>query len=124
MATLSTFIGVPVSITLGAVSLAGLSVSGMLWCSSRSIERNPRKSQETHNIVTSALAVFETSVSKVLNIGKVEKWEFIILQMFYLRVLSELANIDHKMETETRAHLQKSILEEINDLKKAVSSAS
>ena len=43
-----------------------------------------------------------------------------MLQTFQLGVLNELANVDHKMETETRAQLQKSILEEINNLKKAI----
>ena len=59
------------------------------------------------NIVTLALAVFETSASKVLNDGGVEEQEFAMLQTFHLGALNELANIDHKMETKTRVQLQK-----------------
>ena len=68
------------------------------------------------NIMTSVLAEFETSISKALNDGRVDEWEFTMLQMFHLGALNERANIDRKMEAETRAQLQKSILEEINDL--------
>ena len=64
--------------------------------------------------------MFETSVSKALNDGRVDEQEFSTLQMFHLGALNELANIDHRMEAETRAHLQKSILEKTNDLKKVM----
>ena len=47
----------------------------------------------------------------------------LMLQMFPLGRLNKLANVDHKMEAEARAHLQKSILEEINNLKKPVRDA-
>ena len=47
-----------------------------------------------------------------------------MLQTFHLGALNGLANIDHKMEAETSAHLQKSIPKEIDDLKKAVRYAS
>ena len=43
-----------------------------------------------------------------------------MIQKFYLGALNELANIDHKMEAETKNQLQKSKLDEINNLKKAV----
>ena len=56
------------------------------------------------DIVTLALAVFEMSISKALNDGRVE---FYLLQMFNLGVLSKLANVDHKVEAETRTQLQK-----------------
>ena len=51
----------------------------------------------------SALAVFQISLSKVLNDGRVDEQEFTMLQTFHSEVLNELANVDHKMEAETRA---------------------
>ena len=72
------------------------------------------------DVVTSALAVFETSVLKALNDGRVDEREFSMLQKFHLGVLCELANVDYKMETETRSQFQENLLEKINDLKKAV----
>ena len=76
------------------------------------------------DIVTLALAVFEMSISKTQKDGKVKEQEFGILQTFHFGVINELANVDHKMEVETRTQLQKSILDEITDLKKAVRFAS
>ena len=70
------------------------------------------------DIVTLAIAVFETSVSKALNNGEIDEREFGILQAFHLNVGSELTNVDHKMKSEDRAQLQKSLLEEINEKKK------
>ena len=97
MVTLITFIGLPISIPLGAVSLAGVSVSG----------------------VTTALTS-KYSVSKVLNNGEIDEKEFSILQALHLKVDNELANIDQKMESENRAQLQKSLQEEINEIKKTL----
>ena len=43
-----------------------------------------------------------------------------MLQTIQLGVLNERANVDDKIEAETRAQLQNSILEEINNLRKAI----
>ena len=59
------------------------------------------------NIMTSVLAVFEMSISKVLSDGRVDKREFTMLQIFHLGALNELAKVYHKMEAETRTQLQK-----------------
>ena len=67
--------------------------------------------------------MFKMSISNALNDGKVDERESGMLQTFQLGALNELANVDCKMEAETKTQLQKSLLEEINDLKKAISSA-
>ena len=118
------FIGLPVSIPLGAISLAGASVSGAATALTKKYQKKLAKVTKLVDIVTWTLAVFETSVSKALNDGVLDEKEFATLQMFHLGVHNELANIDCKMEAETRTQLQKSLLQEINDLKKAVSSTS
>ena len=74
--------------------------------------------------MTSALAVFETSISKALNDGRVEEQKFTTLQAVHLGALNKQANIDSKMEAETRTQLQESLLDEINNLKKTKSNAS
>ena len=45
MATFATFIGLPVSISLGAASLAGATASGIISALTKCIKRNLRKSQ-------------------------------------------------------------------------------
>ena len=72
VATLSMFIGLPVSIPLGAVSLAGVSISGMATVLTKKYQKKLAKVMKLAGIMISALAVFETSVSKVLNNGRVD----------------------------------------------------
>ena len=57
------------------------------------------------DILTLAIAVFETSVSKALNNGEIYKQEFSMLQEIHLKVANNLANVDGKMETEMRTQL-------------------
>ena len=120
VATLSTFIGLPVSIPLGAVSLAGAGISGITTVLTKKYQKKLSKVAQLIDTVTSALAVFEMSVSKALNDGRVDEREFSMLQELHLRVLNELSSLDRKMEAETRTQLQKSLLEEISNLKRKV----
>ena len=60
VATLSTFIGLPVSIPLGAVSLAGASVSGVTTALTKKYQKKLTKVTKLTDIITSAIAVFET----------------------------------------------------------------
>ena len=107
MATLSMFICLPVSIPLNAISPAEVSISGMAMALTKKYQKKLAKVMKFVDIVTSALFVFEMSISKALNDDRVDKREFSMLQTFHLGVLSELANVDHKMEAETRTQLQK-----------------
>ena len=101
------FIGLTVNISLGAMSLAGLTVSGLVMVLTKKYQKKLSKITELADIVTLALAVFETSVSKVLNDHKIDKLESAMLQTLHLGALNELAIIDCRMEAETRAQLQK-----------------
>ena len=120
MVTRSTFIGLPISIQLNAVSLAGVNASGVATALTSKYQKKLTKVTKLVDIVTSAIAVFETSNSKALNNCEIDEREFSILQDLHLKVINELANIDHKMKLETRTQLQESILEEINEIKKTL----
>ena len=54
-----------------------------------------------------ALAIFETSVSKALKNGKIDEEEFNMLQMFHLKTMNELTSINRKMEAENRTNSKK-----------------
>ena len=60
VATLSTFIGLPVSIPLGAISLARVSVSGVTTALTKKLQKKLTKVTALTDIVTSAIAIFET----------------------------------------------------------------
>ena len=106
VATLSTFIGLPVSIPLGTVSLAGVSTNSM----ARALKKYQKKLAKVirfADIMISALTVFEMSISKVINNGRIDEWEFTMLQTLHFGVLSNLSNVYNKMEAKTRTQLQK-----------------
>ena len=118
VATLSTFIGLPVNIPLGAVSLAGVSLSGVTTALTKKYQKKLSKVTKLVDTVTSALAVFETSVSKALDNGKIDEKEFNVLQTLYSKLLNELTDVYLKMGVESRNQFEKCLLEEIKDMKK------
>ena len=104
--TFSTFIGLPVSIPLGAASLNGATASGIISMLTNKYQKKLMKVIKLTDIITLALAVFETSVSKALKNGKIDEEEFNSLQMFHLKMMNELTDIDHnkwKQKTETNS---------------------
>ena len=80
MALLSMFISLPVSIPLGAISLTGASISGMAMALTKKYQKKLAKVMKLEDIISSAIAVFEMSVSKALNHGKVDRQEFTMLR--------------------------------------------
>ena len=107
VATLSTFISLPVSNPLGAIFLAGASVSGVTTVLTKKYQKKLTKVTTLTDIITSAIAVFETFLSKALRNGKIDEEEFNVLQTFHLKTLNELSNIDRKMEAENRNQFEK-----------------
>ena len=70
------------------------------------------------DIITPALVKFERVESKSLKDGVISEEEFNMLQTLHLETLNELMDVDHRMEAEHRSLVKKSLLEEINELKK------
>ena len=70
------------------------------------------------DIVTQATVVFDRVISGALKDGVVDEEEFNMLQTLHLETLNELTGIDHRMEAEHRSLVEKSLLEEISELKK------
>ena len=59
------------------------------------------------DIVTSVIPVFETSVSKALNNGKIDEEELNVLQTLHFKALSESSEVDRKMGAENRNQFDK-----------------
>ena len=76
VATLSTFIGLVVSISLGVISLAGVSISGMVTVLTKKHQKKLVKFAKLVDIVSLAIAVFETSLPKAVNNVEIEEREF------------------------------------------------
>ena len=95
------------SIPLGAVSLAGASLSGVTMALTKKYQKKLSKLMKLTGIITSAIAVFETSVSKALSYGNIDEQEFNVLQTLYFKTLNDLYDIDCKMGAENRNQFEK-----------------
>ena len=116
--TFVTFIGLPVSIPLGAASLTGVIASGIISALTKKYQQKLKKVMKLTDIVTPALVVFVRVVSGTLKNGVIDEEEFNMLQTLNLETLNELTGDDRRMEAEYRSLVEKSLLEEINELKK------
>ena len=118
VATFITFIGIPVSAALGAASMTGVIASGIISVLTKKRQQKLKKVMQLIDIITPALVVFERVVSGSLKDGVIDVEEFNRLQTLHLEMLNELTGVDHRMEAEHRSLVEKSLLEEINELKK------
>ena len=68
--------------------------------------------------ITSSLAAFEVLISLSLNDDSaIDAKEFHKLQALYLQVMADVRNADRKMKVQTKENFQKTILDEIKNLK-------
>ena len=118
MATFATFIRLPVSISLGVASLTGVIASGIISMLTKKYQKKLKKVTKLIDIIMPALVIFERVVSGALKNGVIDEEEFNMLQTLHLETLNELTGIDHTMEAEHRSLVEKSLLEEINNIKK------
>ena len=118
VATFATFIGLPVSISLGAASLTGAIASGIISTLTKKYQKKLKKVTKLIDIITPALVVFERVISGALKNGVIDEEEFNTLQTLHLETLNELTAVDHRMEEENRSLVEKSLMEEINNMKK------
>ena len=118
MATFATFIRLPVTIPLGAASLTGEIASGIILVLTKKYRKKLKKVTQLIDIIMPALVVFERVISGTLKNGIIDEEEFNTLQMLHLETLNELTGINCRMEAEHRSLVEKSLLEEINNIKK------
>ena len=73
------------------------------------------------NKITSSLATFEVLISLSLDDGTaIDAKEFHKLQTLYLLLMTYVSNIDRKMKVQTEESFHKTIMDEINNLEKAL----
>ena len=70
------------------------------------------------DIVTPALVVFDRVISGALKNGVIDEEEFNMIQTLHLETPNELTGVNHRMEAENRSLVEKSLMEDINELKK------
>ena len=118
VATFDTFVGLPVSMALGAASLTGAIASGIISTLTKKYLKKLKKVTKPIDIITPALVVFEKVISGALKNGVIDEEEFNKIQTLHIETLNELTGVNCRMEAENRSLVEKSLMEEINELKK------
>ena len=81
-------------------------------------QKKLKKVTKLIDVIMPASVVFERVVSGTLKNGVIDEEEFNMLQTLHIETLNELTGVDHSMEAEHRSLVEKSLLEEINNIKK------
>ena len=115
VATFATFVGLPVNISLGAASLTEVIASGIIFTLTKRYQKKLKKVTKLIDIID---VVFDRVIFVVLKDGIIDEEEFNTLQTLHLETLNELTGVDHRMEARNRSLVEKSLMEEINELKK------
>ena len=118
VAIFATFVGLPVSVALGAASLTGEIASGIISTLTKKYQKKLKKVTRLIDIVMRATVIFDRVISVALKDGIIDEEEFNTLQTLHLETLNELKGVDHRMEAENRSLAEKRLMEEINELKK------
>ena len=92
-----------------------------LLLTSKKYKKKLLKCYELLDKITSSLATFEVLISPSIDDGTViDAKEFNKLQTLYLQLMTYVRNIDRKMNIQTEESFQKTIMDEISNLKKAL----
>ena len=103
---------------LSEASMTGVIASGIILLLAKKYQKKLKKVTHLIDIVTPALVVFERVISGALKNGIIDEEEFNTLQTLHLETLKELTGVDCRMEAVNRSLAEKSLMEEINELKK------
>ena len=117
VATFATFVGLPFSMVLSVATMTGAIASGIILVLAKKYQKKLKKVTHLIDVVTPALVVFERVISGALKNGIIDEEEFNTLQTLHLETLNELTGNDHRMEAENRSLVEKSLMEEIHELK-------
>ena len=119
--TAFTIVGLPISVSLGVVSTISTCVGACLLLTSKKHKKKLLKCYEVLDQITTSLATFETLISLSIDDGSViNAKEFHKLQRLYLQLMTHVRNIDRKMKVETEQNFQRTVIDEIVNLKKAM----
>ena len=116
-----TIVGFPISASLAIVSTVSACVGACLLLTSKKYKKKLLKCYELLDKITTSLATFQTLISLSIDDDSVtDAKEFHKLQTLYLQLMAHIRNIDRKIKVQTEENFQKTIMDEIVNLKKAL----
>ena len=86
--TFATFVGLSVSVALGAASMTGAIASGIISTLTKKYQKKLKKVTRLTDNVTPALVVFDRVISGALKNGIIDEEEFNTLQTLHLKTLN------------------------------------
>ena len=114
-----TIVGFPTSASLAIVSTVSTCVGVCLLLTSKKHKKKLLKCYELLDKITTSLATFETLISLSIDDDFViDAKDFHKLQTLYLQLMAHIRNIDRKMKIQTEENFQKTIMDEIVNLKR------
>ena len=114
-------VGLPISASLGIVSTVSTCVGACLLLTSREYKKKLLQCYELLDKITSSLATFEVLISLSIDDGTIiDAKEFHKFQTLYFQMMTFIRNIDRKMKVQTEENFQKTIMNEIINLRKAL----
>ena len=119
--TAFTIVGIPISTSLGVVSTVSTCVGVCLLLTSKKYKMKLLKCYELLDKITTSLATFETLIRLSIDDGSViDAKEFHKLQTLYFQLMMHVRNKDRKMKVQTEENFQKTIMDEIVNLKNSM----
>ena len=116
-----TIVGLPISTALAIVSTVSTCEVACLLLTSKKYKKKLLKCYVLLDKITTSLATFETLISLSIDDDSViDAKEFHKLQTLYLQLMTHVRNVDRKMKVQTEENFQKTIMDEITNLKKAL----
>ena len=116
-----TIVRFPISASLAIVSTVSTCVGACLLLTSKKYKKTLLKCYKMLDKLTTSLATFETLISLSINDNTtIDAKEFHKLQTLYLQLMTHVRNVNRKMKVQTEENFQKSIMDEIVNLKKAL----
>ena len=116
-----TVVGLPISASLAIASILSTCVGACLLLTSKKYKKKLLKCYELLDKITTSLATFEILISLSIDDGSViDAKEFHKLQTLYLQLMTHVRNVDRKMKVQIEENFQKTIMNEITNLKKAL----
>ena len=114
-----TIVGLPISVSLAILSTVSTCVGACLLLISKKYKKKLLKCYKLLDKITTSLATFETLISlSIDDVSVIDAKEFRKLQTLYLQLMTYVRNIDRKMKVQTEENVQKTIMDEIVNLKK------
>ena len=125
IATTATFVGIPVGAALGSVSLASSISTGITSALIKKYKKKQSRNYKLYDAITSAIAVFETTISECLTQGTlINEKEFKRIQGVYFNTLKHITDIDNRLKTVEQDEFKKTMTEEIQNLKQLIKNSS